>query len=84
MVPVTFNRSYPITPSNSVDVVTQIPGGLSHGGFWIGDAGDVTVVYHDGMTALFTCTAGTYLPIACKRINATGTSAAAILALCQV
>lgn len=43
---------------------------------WIGGAGDVSVTMQDGSTAVLAGVPdGSLLPIACKRVNATGTNA---------
>lgn len=40
-------------------------------------AGDVAVVDIDGTVAVYTVRAGEEIPVACKRVNATGTTVAA-------
>lgn len=65
-----------VTPSNTVD----LPAGCRS--LYIGGAGDVAVVGHDNVAVTFTAVpAGTILPLAAKRVNATGTDATLIVAL---
>lgn len=48
---------------------------------WVGGAGIVQVTFVDNSTALFTCTAGTRLPVRAKNVVAAGTTATLMLAL---
>lgn len=50
--------------------------------FYVGAAGDATVLMEDGNTvALVGLTAGTVYPLRIKRVNATGLTAASLVAL---
>lgn len=65
-----------VTPSDSTDF-----GSLTRG-LYVGGAGDVVAVDNLGEAVTFTgVPAGTVLPIACRRVNATSTTASAIVAL---
>jgi hypothetical protein len=49
---------------------------------YVGGAGDVSVVAEDGTEAVFSAVpVGTVLPVRCKRVNATGTTATLIIGL---
>lgn len=48
---------------------------------YVGGAGDVVAVDEGGAAVTFTCPAGATLPIRCKRVNSTGTTATAIVRL---
>lgn len=74
-----FNRAFDITTSDTAN----FPYGLTQG-IYVGSGGDVVVVFEDGSTASFTCAAGQILPVKAKRVNATGTTAALLMALYQV
>ena len=73
-----YNLWEPITPSNTVD----LPRGAT-GGVWVGAGGDVAAVMQSGaMPVVFTAVpSGAWLPIAARRINATGTTATGLIAL---
>ena len=65
-----------VTPSDSTDLDRRTKG------VWIGGAGDMSVVMHNGQTVTFAgILGGSLLPIAVSRINSTGTTATAIVAL---
>jgi hypothetical protein len=67
-----------VTPSDSVNL------GFTTFGLYVGGAGNVTAVMASGEVVLFTAVpAGTLLPIQATRINATGTTATAMVALKQ-
>jgi len=72
-----FNQWRPITPSDTVDLP-----GLTHA-LWVGGAGDVAAVMQNGTmpVVLAAVPAGSWLPLAAKRINATGTTATGLVAL---
>jgi len=66
----------PITPSNTVDfdIPTQ--------GIYVGGAGDVSVVRHDGTAVLFVgVPAGSVLPVVARRVGVSGTSASGLVGL---
>ena len=77
-----FSRAQPITPSDTVDI--PLVEGQQPWAIWVGGAGIVVAVYDDGSTANFTCTAGTLLPVRCKRVNSTTTSATLLVGLHQI
>lgn len=81
-----YNIWQDITPSDTVPI-DRVPlsGGLSEGtdAIWVGGAGIVVAVMQNGTVGAFTCTAGTLLPIAAVRVNATATTATLMLALYQ-
>ena len=65
-----------VTPSDStdLDVIARA--------IYVGGAGNVVAVKHNGDTVTFTgVQAGTVLPIAVRRINSTSTTATGIIAL---
>lgn len=65
-----------ITPHDSTLLATQ-PRAI-----YVGGAGNVTVVNPDGTTCLFSnVPQGAILPVECKRINATGTTATLLVGL---
>jgi hypothetical protein len=64
-----------ITPHDSNNL-SELPKGI-----YVGGAGDVVAVGDDDATATFAASAGAVLPIRPKRINSTGTTATAIVAL---
>lgn len=71
-----FNYWGPITPSNTVDLA-KVPVGIMVGG-----SGDVAaVMQNNAVPMVFTgVPAGTWLPIAVRRVNATGTTATGLVA----
>ncbi len=70
-------RAAVVTPSDTV----VIPGGPARG-LYIGGAGNIVVVFTDDSTCTFTgVPAGTVLPVQCKRVNSTNTTATSIVAL---
>lgn len=67
-----------VSPSDASD----LPGGPTNVGLWVGGAGDVHVTMHSGAEVTFAAVpAGTLLRIAAKRVWATGTTATNIVAL---
>ena len=72
----TSNVAVAVTPSNSVDFTQGACKAL-----YVGGAGNVTAVV-GGVAVLFTAPpVGTILPIAATRVNSTGTTATAMVAL---
>ena len=66
----------PITPSNTVDFDAPTQG------IYVGVAGDVSVVRHDGTAVLFTgVPAGSVLPVVARRVGVSGTSASGLVGL---
>jgi hypothetical protein len=76
-----FNRWLPITPSDTLD----LPEGPSDG-IWVGGGGDVAAVMQDNTmpVVLAAVPAGAWLPIAARRIKATGTTATNLVVLYQL
>jgi len=69
-----------VTPSDTVDFTKR--DGAYPRALFVGVAGTITVVRPDGTAVLFTGpTAGSILPIKCRRVNSTGTTATSINAL---
>ena len=65
-----------VTPSDETDF------GSICRAIFVGGAGDVVAVRHDGTAVTFAgVQAGTVLPIACRRVNSTSTTASGIVAL---
>jgi len=65
-----------VTPSNSTDFDVLCRA------LYIGGAGNVVAVMYDNTTVTFSgVPAGTLLPIACRRINSTNTTATNMVAL---
>jgi hypothetical protein len=65
-----------VTPHNS----NNLPAGCR--ALYVGGAGDIAVVGYDDVAVTFTgVVAGTILPLAAKRVNATNTTATLIVAL---
>lgn len=74
-----FNQFVAVTPSDTVDLPV-VPCAL-----YVGGAGNVVAVKGDNTTVTFTgVPAGTVLPISCRRVNNTNTTATAIVALLRV
>lgn len=75
-----FNIWEAVTPSNTVD----LPRGLTQA-VWVGGGGDVAAVMQNGtVQVLAAVPSGATIPIAARRINATGTSATGVVALYEV
>jgi hypothetical protein len=77
MPPLIFTVWELIVPSNTVDLARGLTAGL-----WVGALGDVAAVMQNGTVVVFAAVpAGTWLPLAVRRINSTGTSATGVVAL---
>ena len=73
-----FNLWGAITPSDTVDL-PRVTGGIL-----VGSTGNVAAVMQNNVAVTFTAlAAGTYLPIAARRVNAAGTTATGLVALYQ-
>lgn len=73
-VETTYGSAAAITPSDSTNL-----GGKA---IYVGGAGNVTVLTESDATVLFTAPpVGSVIPIRFKRVNATGTTATALVAL---
>ena len=69
-------EAFSVTPSDVTNLDRRTKG------VWVGGAGDMSVVMHNGQTVTFPgILGGSLLPIAVTRINATGTTATGIVAL---
>ena len=76
-----FNKFVTVAPSDTVDFANpQAPTRLSDA-IYVGGAGAVAVVAQDGTVTIFTVIAGFRLEVAARRVNATGTTATAMVAL---
>lgn len=68
--------SFAVTPSDSVDFTVFVRS------LYVGVSGNVVVVNYDGSTVTFTAVpAGSILPVCCRRVNATNTSATNIVGI---
>lgn len=74
-----FNYAFPITKSDTVDI--RLISGRRPDAIWVGGAGIVAAIYDDGTECDFTCVAGSVLPISCKRVNSTTTTATLLVGL---
>jgi len=71
-----YNVWVSVTPSDTVDLAQ-----LSEA-IWVGGAGNVALVQSNNKVVTFTSVpAGAWLPLQARRINATGTTATAIVAM---
>jgi hypothetical protein len=76
--PYTFGLA--ITKSDTVNFPVGVNFGLCDA-IYVGGAGVVVAVLPDDSTLAFTCVAGQILPIKCKRVNSTTTTATLMIAL---
>lgn len=86
-VGVAYNRCIAVTTSDTVDLSPWTQQKLLTGMVYVGTSapGNVVAVAPDGSTVTFTAPpVGAQLPIAVRRINATGTTAAALVACYKV
>lgn len=76
-MPSTIRNGATVTPADGADLPTMAYG------LWVGGAGTLTVTFLETGTniTLSAVPAGTYIPIAVKRVWATGTTATLIVAL---
>lgn len=81
-----YNFARQITPSNTIDIwqVTPINQRRLTDALQFGTGGTAAVVLEDDSVCSFTVIAGQVLPIRCKRLNSTGTSATLPVALWQL
>lgn len=64
-----------VTPSNSTNFT------FNASALWIGTGGTVAVVLGDDSVVSFVAQNGSVIPVECKRVNLTGTTASDIVAL---
>ncbi len=77
-----FNIWIPISPDNAADLPPWTVGKTLTRAVYVGALGDVVAVREDNVAVTFVAVpAGTWLPIAVRRINATGTSAQNLIAV---
>lgn len=69
--------AYAVTPHDSTDIL----GGMNTRALYVGGAGNLVAVMDSGAVTFTAVPAGTVLPIRCKRVNSTNTTATAIVAL---
>jgi hypothetical protein len=68
--------AFVVTPSDTVNFSNPARA------LYVGTTGNITLVTMSGSTVLFTAIpAGTILPVACSRVNATATTASTIIGL---
>jgi hypothetical protein len=74
-----YNVFQALTPSDTVD----LPRGLTQA-LWVGSGGDVAAVSDDNRVTVFAAVpAGSWLPIAVRRVNAASTTSTGLVALYQ-
>ncbi len=78
---VPFNTAFTVSPDNTVNFAPYTAQQKLTGAVYVGALGDVaTVLQDDTVVTWVAVPAGTFLQIACKRVNATGTSALNLVA----
>lgn len=81
-MPVGWDRAIAITPSDSVDIFSN---GAPIRALYVGGAGNVVGVLPDNTTILFTAPpVGSIIPVQLRRVNATSTTATALVGLFEV
>lgn len=72
-----------VTPSDTLFLAsgTTTDDGRTYRALYIGVSGTLSVLMADGTTLTFIAVPVGFLPLAVKRVNATGTTAASIIAL---
>jgi hypothetical protein len=77
----------PASPNTAINAATVTPSDTNYQAvpfraLWVGGAGNVAIVMSDGSVVTFTGVAAGYmLPVGGVRVNATGTTATAIVAV---
>lgn len=85
-----YNRGVAITKSDTVNFdgstysATAATKAIPAEAIWVGGTGVVVVVFEDGTTQSFTCTAGELLTVKAIRVNSGSTTATSMLALYTV
>ncbi len=82
--PVVYNKAEPITKSDTVNFDPWITQERLTDAIYVGGAGIVVAIFENDTAVQFTAVAGEILPIACKRVNSTTTTATLMVALYQV
>lgn len=78
-----YNLNLAVTTSDSTDLVPWTASGLPTSALYVGVTGDVVTAAADNSGSLVTwkaVPAGTFLPIAVRRVQASGTSATNLVA----
>ena len=74
-----------IAKSDTVDFISDIannPDGYKIASIFVGTTGDVAVVFGDNSVQTFkNIPSGTFMPVVCKRVNSTNTTASDMLGL---
>lgn len=76
-----YTKAVAITKSDTANFSKQGTSDNLTSAIYVGGAGDVAVVFQDDSVVVFTCIAGQILPVKAKRVNSTGTTATAMVAL---
>lgn len=78
---VPFNEVYAVSPDDTNNFAQYGAQQRLTGAIYVGALGNVATVQQDGTVANWIAVpAGTFLQVACKRVNATGTTALNLLA----
>ena len=76
-----YNLNLTLSPDDTLNLPQYVARALLTAAVYVGTAGDVTSVDENGVTTLWKAVpAGTFLQIAVKRINSTGTGASNLVA----
>ena len=76
-----FNSAISAAPDDTANLAPYTTQQRLTDAIYVGALGNVAVVFQDGSVATFVAVpAGTFLRVACKRVNATGTTALNLLA----
>ncbi len=78
---VPFNEVYAVSPDDTVDFLQYSTQKRLTGAIYVGALGNVVTVMENGNAVTWVAVpAGTFLQVACKRVNATGTTALNLMA----
>jgi hypothetical protein len=78
---VPFNEVFAVSPDDTVNFTQFTTQQRLTGAIYVGALGNVATVQQDGTVATWIAVpAGTFLQVACKRVNATGTTALNLMA----
>lgn len=76
-----FNYTLTVSPDNADDLTLYKTRRLLTMALYVGTGGDLVAVFENGLAQTFTAVpSGAFLPLAVRRINATGTTADGIVA----